>query len=54
MELSENTEEAVMHKNAVQCQKGISLQSFLKRYESEGMWLPYQGNLLQHPRYRVG
>ena len=35
MELSENTEKAVMAKNAVQFQKGLSLQSFLKQYGSE-------------------
>ena len=35
MELSENTEEAVMAKNAVQFQKGLSLQSILKQYGNE-------------------
>jgi len=35
MELSENTEKAVMAKSAVQFQKGLSLQSFLKQYGSE-------------------
>jgi hypothetical protein len=35
MELSENTEEAVMAINAIQFQKSLSLQPFLKQYGSE-------------------
>jgi ribosomal protein L37AE/L43A len=35
MELSENTEKAVMAKNAIQFQKGLSLRDFLGQYRSE-------------------
>jgi len=35
MELSENSEKAVMARNAIQFQKGLSLQAFLEHYGSE-------------------
>ncbi len=35
MELSENAEEAMMAKNPVQFQKGLSLHKFLEDYGSE-------------------
>ena len=35
MELSENTEKAIVAKNAIQFQKGLSLQSFFEQYGSE-------------------
>ena len=35
MELSENTKEVAMARNAIQFQKGLSLQSFVKQYGCE-------------------